>query len=78
MDFNFDVHHFGWVKRLLLLLNGNNIRQCVDMVFNNGRVKTKHFCIRIGKDALKIMKMSLICKDFGVRHITREWHKTRF
>ena len=35
---------------MLFLTNGGDIRPCVDVVIYNGRVKTGHFGIGLGKD----------------------------
>jgi len=52
------------MKRLLLLANGGNIKPSVNMVFDDGRVETRNFNIRLGKNVPILSKKSLVRKDF--------------
>lgn len=44
------------VDRPLFLLNAGCIRPSIETMFDDGRIKSRHFCVQQGKDIMKLFK----------------------
>ncbi len=56
IDFSFDSFTFGSMDRPLLLAKRDDIRPSVNVMFNNGRIKSWNFIIRRGENITKLLK----------------------
>lgn len=56
IDFNFDSFIFGSIDRPFFLADGYGIEPSVNVMFNNGRIKSRQFRIIQGKNIMKFLE----------------------
>jgi len=56
IDFNFDSFTFGSMDKPLILAKRDGIGPSVNVMFNNGMIKSMNFIIRPGENIMKLFK----------------------
>jgi hypothetical protein len=64
LDFELDSSRFTWVNWTKALPNGFSVGVCLDLMYHNLRVDTRHFFVALGEDVTKLFEKGRIGDDF--------------